>query len=68
MGSYSHIAPGTRVAGSVEIGKGVLFGVGSTVIPGVKIGDRATIGAGSVVLHDVQSGQKVAGIPAAALK
>ena len=64
IGSYAHIAPGTHLAGCVEIGAHTMLGVGVSVVPGIKIGAGATVGAGAVVISDVLDGQTVVGVPA----
>ena len=63
IGRASHLCPGVRLAGSVQVGDGVLIGTGAVVLPGIKIGDGATIGAGSVVTRDVAGESTVAGVP-----
>ncbi|SFR03407.1 acyltransferase [Desulfoscipio geothermicus] len=50
--------------GPVEIGKDVMIGANSTVLPGVRIGDGAVVGAGSLVNRDVPPGALVCGVPA----
>ncbi|MHB8895197.1 MAG: acyltransferase [Candidatus Geothermincolia bacterium] len=46
------------------IGRGVVIGGGSTLLPRIVIGERALVGAGSVVTRDVEAGTVVAGNPA----
>jgi acetyltransferase-like isoleucine patch superfamily enzyme len=48
----------------VEIGKYVIIGAGSVILPGVKVGDHSIISAGSVVHKDVPSFSVVLGSPA----
>lgn len=50
--------------GNVEIGKNVLIGANTTVLPGVKIGDGATVSANSLVNSDVEKDGFVGGVPA----
>lgn len=50
--------------GRVIIGKDVLIGAGTLILPGVKIGDGATVAAHSVITEDVQEGALVGGVPA----
>jgi UDP-perosamine 4-acetyltransferase len=64
IGPYSHLAPGSRLGGTVRCGHEVLVGIGASVIPGMTIGDRATIGAGAAVIDDVPAGATVVGVPA----
>lgn len=49
--------------GDVEIGKEVMIGANSTILPGVKIGDRAVISAGTLVHKNVEPGTFVGGNP-----
>jgi sugar O-acyltransferase (sialic acid O-acetyltransferase NeuD family) len=61
---YAHIAPGSHLAGNVEVGKGALLGIGSCVIPGIKVGDWSVIGAGAAVVTDIPSHVVAVGVPA----
>ncbi len=49
--------------GPVVIGRDVMIGANTTVLPGVVIGDGATISAGSLVNRDVPAGAIVGGVP-----
>ncbi|MEM3399258.1 MAG: acyltransferase [Candidatus Micrarchaeia archaeon] len=51
-------------AGRVKIGKNVLIGARSIVLPGITIGDNAIISAGSLVNRNVEPNSFVGGIPA----
>ena len=64
IGDFVHIAPGVRLAGNVQVGAGVLLGIGCSVIPERTIGAWATIGAGSVVVDDIPPDVTAKGIPA----
>jgi sugar O-acyltransferase (sialic acid O-acetyltransferase NeuD family) len=64
IGSYSHCAPGARLAGGVSIGEECMVGMMACVIEGRSVGAKAMIAAGAVVIHDVPDGQRVAGVPA----
>lgn len=68
IGSFSHVAPGSVLCGSVTVGEGTLIGAGAVIKPGVRIGAWATIGAGSVVLKDVPDFAVVVGNPGRILK
>lgn len=59
IGAFSHVAPGVILGGNVRIGRRVLVGAGSTILPGVRVGDGAVIGAGSTVIRDVAEGDKM---------
>ncbi len=50
--------------GRVRIGKDVMIGAWSLIMPGVKIGDGAKIASYSLVNRDVKAGEFVGGVPA----
>jgi acetyltransferase-like isoleucine patch superfamily enzyme len=54
--------------GKVRIGKNVMIGANSTILPGVKIGDDAIISAMSLVNKDVREREVVGGIPIRKIK
>lgn len=54
--------------GDVHIGKHVVVGVASTVLPGVTIHQGSAIGAYSLVAHDVEEGVIAVGVPAKKIK
>jgi acetyltransferase-like isoleucine patch superfamily enzyme len=64
MVSAHELLPDRLRTGRVRIGRGVLLGAKSAVLPGVEIGDRAHVGAMSLVNCDVPPGEFYAGIPA----
>ncbi|MEI2732899.1 MAG: acetyltransferase [Dermatophilaceae bacterium] len=64
VGSMSHVAPGTHLAGTVVVGDGAFLGVGTSVIPEMEIGEWAIVGAGSVIVRPVRPHARVAGNPA----
>lgn len=68
VGEGSHVCPGVRVAGRVNIEPGVFVGIGATVVPKVTLGCEAIIGAGSVVLQDVPALATMVGVPARQIK
>jgi acetyltransferase-like isoleucine patch superfamily enzyme len=68
IGDYSHIAPGTVLAGNVSVGSNTFIGANSTVKQGIVIGNNAVIGAGSVVLTDIGDNEMWAGVPAKKIK
>ncbi len=55
IGAYTHIAPGTLLAGQVTVGEKTLVGMGVSTAIGIKIGDGARIGNGAILLADVPS-------------
>ncbi|WP_330925635.1 acetyltransferase [Candidatus Sororendozoicomonas aggregata] len=68
VGCFSHIAPNATLCGGVKIGRCVLIGAGSVVLPNISIQDNAVIGAGAVVTSNVSEGETVMGIPGTAIK
>lgn len=54
--------------GEIHIGKGVMVGMESMIMPGVTIGDGAIIGARSVILKDVPAYTVAMGSPAKVVK
>lgn len=68
LGDGVHVSPGAHLAGNVTVGEGTHIGIGATVIEGIRIGAHCLIAAGAVVVHDVPDGQRVAGVPARAMK
>ena len=54
--------------GEVHIGKGVMVGMESIIMPGVTIGDGAIIGAGSIVTKDIPAWTIAVGRPAKVIK
>lgn len=52
----------------IHIGKGVMIGMESMIMPGVNIGDGAVIGARSMVLKDVPAYTVAIGSPAKVVK
>lgn len=54
--------------GQIHIGKGVMIGMMTLVMPGVKIGDGAVIGAYSLVTKDIQPYTIATGRPAKVIK
>jgi serine O-acetyltransferase len=51
-----------------KVGRGVLIGVGATILGNVQVGDGARIGAGSVVLAPVPPRTTAVGVPAAVVR
>lgn len=68
VGDYSHIGPGTHLAGNVVVKSEAFLGVGVSVVPEKAIGEKAIVGAGGVVLSDVPNDQVWVGTPAKFLK
>jgi len=53
IGFAVHMAPGTKTAGRVVVGKYAFIGIGATLLPDIRIGENAMVGAGSTVVKDV---------------
>jgi UDP-perosamine 4-acetyltransferase len=68
IGDFSHLAPGSHLAGTVTVGNGAFLGVGSTVIARVVVGEWTIVGAGAVVIRDVPAHATVVGVPARVVK
>ena len=64
IGDYCHIAVGVRIAGTVELGRSVWLGAGSTVKNNVNICANCVIGAGAVVVKDITECGTYVGVPA----
>lgn len=64
ISDYVHIAPGSRLAGTVTVGANSFLGIGSTVIQQVSIGENVIIGAGSTVITDISNDVIAIGSPA----
>ena len=54
--------------GEIHIGKGVMVGLETIIMPGVTIGDGAIIGAGSIVTRDIPAWTIATGRPAKVVK
>jgi sugar O-acyltransferase (sialic acid O-acetyltransferase NeuD family) len=67
VGAYTHLAPGTMLAGGSSVGKRCETGVNTSVLPSVRLGDDVITGAGAVCTRDVADGLTVVGVPARAL-
>ena len=64
VGSYTHIAPGVNLAGTVTVGPGSFLGIGAAVIPEISIGSHVVVGAGAVVVKDLPDRVTAVGVPA----
>ena len=63
IGDFTHICPGTSLAGGVYVGRSSWVGIGSKVKQLINIGDNTLIGAGSLVVKDIPSGVIAYGSP-----
>lgn len=66
IGSFTSLMPATVVAGNACLGREVMAGLGSRVLPGVTIGDRCRIAAGAAVYRDAAADHLLDGTPARA--
>ena len=64
LGEGVHIAPRSALAGGVQLGDAVFFGVGASAIPNIHVGAHTTVGAGAVVVRDLPGGVTAVGAPA----
>lgn len=64
IASHSHLAPGVRLSGCVQVGVKTHIGTGAVVIQNIKIGGEALVAAGAVVVKDIPPQGKVRGVPA----
>ncbi len=64
LGDYSQVAPGARLAGTVELQEGAYLGMNACAIQNLSVGAWAVVGAGAAVIRDVPEGHLVKGVPA----
>ena len=64
IGDYSHVCPGSVLAGDVTIGTHCFLGAGSVVSSQVEITDHVTLGAGCVVVKSLSERGTYVGLPA----
>ncbi len=62
IGSFSHVAPGSTICGTVKVGD-LIGGSIDREIDHITLGDDVIIGSGSNVIRNVDSNQKVYGNP-----
>ena len=65
---FAHISVGTKLGGTVHIGRSTWVGIGSTVSNNLSICDNCVIGAGAVVIHDIVERGTYVGVPAKRVK
>lgn len=64
----THVAPGVRIGGLVQIGAGAFVGIGATVSNCRQIGARTIVGAGAVVVRDLPADVVAYGVPARVIR
>jgi sugar O-acyltransferase (sialic acid O-acetyltransferase NeuD family) len=65
---FAHLAPGSRLGGSVRVGRCAFAGIGASVLPGGRLGDDSVLGAGGVLLRDLPEGTVAVGVPATPIR
>jgi UDP-perosamine 4-acetyltransferase len=68
LGEACHVAPGSALAGNVDIGRLAFLGVGVRAIPGVRIGEGSVVGAGATVVRDLPENTVAMGTPARVIR
>ena len=64
IGDFSHVCPGSVLAGDVTIGQRCFLGTGSIVSSQVLISEHVTLGAGCVVVKSITDPGTYVGVPA----
>lgn len=65
---FAHISVGTKLAGTVKIGKRTWVGIGATVSNGINVCEDCMIGAGAVVVKNIETSGTYIGVPARKIK
>jgi sugar O-acyltransferase (sialic acid O-acetyltransferase NeuD family) len=65
---FVHLAPGTKLAGTIHIGEYSFVGIGGVIIPSLAIGKHCILGAGSTLLEDLPDYSLAVGSPAKIIK
>jgi sugar O-acyltransferase (sialic acid O-acetyltransferase NeuD family) len=65
---HVHIAPGIHSTRDVQIGEGILIGVGTNTKSGRLIGSWSVVGGDSLVTRDIPDGVLALGTPARAIR
>ena len=68
IGSFSHIAVGAHICGTVEIGKSCWIGAGAIITNNNNVTDNVVVGAGAVVTKDIKEPGTYVGVPAKRIK
>lgn len=61
---FVHISVGTKLAGTVHVGKSSWIGIGTVVNNNLSICERCMIGAGAVVVRNIKEPGTYVGVPA----
>lgn len=57
IGAFSTVSSHVDITGHGQVGREVLLGSGSRVLPGKRVGDGAVVGAGAVVMRHLAPGR-----------
>lgn len=68
ISDYVHVSVGTKLAGTVSVGRYTWLGIGTAVSNNITICDDCMIGAGSVVVKDITESGTYVGVPARRIK
>jgi len=68
IGDYTHIAPGSTIAGQCRVGERCLIGAGAVISNGISICDDVIVGAGGVVIKDIVEPGTYVGVPVVKVK
>lgn len=60
---YTHVSPGTTIAGNVSIGEGCWIGAGGTISNNLTITDGTIVGAGALVIRNISKNGVYIGVP-----
>ena len=66
--SFSHIGPGSTLAGGVKVGSNCFIGGGAFVNPNISITNDVVIGSGSLVVDNIQESGTYIGSPIRKIK
>lgn len=64
ISDHTHVAPGARLGGDVQIGEGTLIGIGAIVMPQRSVGAWSVVGAGALVTRNLPAHVVAIGAPA----
>lgn len=64
VGDYVHVAVGSHLCGTVNVGTGTWIGAGATISNNISICSDCMIGAGAVIVNDIKESGTYVGVPA----
>lgn len=68
ISEFTHISPGSNLAGTVKVGNDCWLGIGCSISNNVSICPKTVIGAGAVVLKNIREPGTYVGVPARKIK